>query len=128
MRWLETAVQNGSHYAAYRLGKEYLKGEVKDMAKALEYLNRSAETGNQFAQYTLGKLYLMGREVPQDRELVEHWLTLSADQGNEYAKFFLNRLDQFREPSAMLNYKNAKHRLFIQSVLCDLSCYFTQRD
>ena len=104
MRWLEAAVRNGSHYAAYRLGKEYLRGEVteKDVFKALEYLNRSAEVGNQFAQYTLGKLYLIGREVPQDKELAEHWLTLSAAQGNEYAKFFLDRLDQFREPSAML--------------------------
>ncbi|MDD3193861.1 MAG: MobP3 family relaxase [Oscillospiraceae bacterium] len=104
MRWLEAAVRNGSHYAVYRLGKEYLRGEVteKDVFKALEYLNRSAEVGNQFAQYTLGKLYLIGREVPQDKELAEHWLTLSAVQGNEYARFFLDRMDQFREPSAML--------------------------
>jgi TPR repeat protein len=111
--WLEAAVQNGSHYAAYRLGKEYLKGEVveKDIAKALDYLNRSAEAENQFAQYTLGKLYLMGREVPQDKELAEHWLTLSADQGNEYAKFFLDRMDQFREPSAMLGITRLLHHM-----------------
>ena len=113
LRWLEVAVQNGSHYAAYRLGKEYLRGEVvkKDVPKALDYLNRSAEAGNQFAQYTLGKLYLMGREVPQDRELAKHWLTLSADQGNEYAKFFLDRLDQFREPSAMLGITRLLHHM-----------------
>lgn len=113
MHWLEAAVRNGSHYAAYRLGKEYLRGEVvrKDMPKALEYLNRSAEAGNQFAQYTLGKLYLMGREVPQDKELAEHWLTLSADQGNEYAKFFLDRMDQFREPSAMLGITRLLHHM-----------------
>jgi hypothetical protein len=28
MLWLATSAENGSHYAAYRLGKEYLKGEV----------------------------------------------------------------------------------------------------
>lgn len=113
LRWLETAVQNGSHYAAYRLGKEYLRGKVvkKDVPKALDYLNRSAEAGNQFAQYTLGKIYLMGREVPQDKELAEHWLTLSADQGNEYAKFFLDRLDQFREPGAMLGITRLLHHM-----------------
>ncbi len=113
MRWLETAVQNGSHYAAYRLGKEYLGGEVvkKDVPRALDCLNRSAEAGNPFAQYTLGKLYLMGREVPQDKELAEHWLTLSSDQGNEYAKFFLDRMDQFREPSAMLGITRLLHHM-----------------
>lgn len=111
--WLETAARNGSYYAAYRLGKEYLKGEVttKDVVRALEYLNQSAEAGNQFAQYTLGKLYLIGRDIPQDKELAEHWLTLSAAQGNEYAKFFLDRLDQFREPSAMLGITRLLHHM-----------------
>ena len=65
-------------------------------------MNDSAQRGNQFAQYTLGKLYLLGRVVPQDRRLAERWLKLSAEQGNEYAQFFLDRLDQFRTPSALL--------------------------
>lgn len=113
LRWLETAYQNGSSYSAYRLGKEYLKGEVteKNVPKALEYLNRSAEAGNQFAQYTLGKLCLMGREVAQGKDLAKRWLTLSAAQGNEYAGFFLERLDQFREPSAMLGVTRLLHHM-----------------
>ena len=28
IRWLKQAAENGNHFAAYRLGKEYLKGEV----------------------------------------------------------------------------------------------------
>lgn len=104
LRWLELAQQNGSSYAGYRLGKEYLRGEIvpRDVPKALEYLNDAAQRGNQFAQYTLGKLYLLGREVPQDKGLAERWLKLSAAQGNEYAQFFLDRLDQFRPPSVLL--------------------------
>lgn len=104
LHWLEMAHQNGSPYAGYRLGKEYLRGEIvsKDVPKALEYLNDAAQQGNQFAQHTLGKLYLLGREVPQDKALAERWLAQSAAQGNQYAQFFLDRLDQFRPPSALL--------------------------
>ena len=100
LRWLEQARKNGSSYAGYRLGKEYLRGEI--VPTALEYLNDAAQRGNQFAQYTLGKLYLLGRVVPQDKGLAEQWLKQSAAQGNEYARFFLDRLDQFRPPSALL--------------------------
>ena len=66
VQWLGCAARNRNDCAAYRLGKEYLKGEVvaRDTSKAVEYLAQSADAGNQYAQYALGKLYL-GR---QDRE------------------------------------------------------------
>ena len=104
VRWLAKAADHGNQFARYRLGKVYLTGESvpKDVQKALEYLTASAEQGNQFAQYTLGKLYLLGRDVKQDREQAREWLTRSATQGNEYSQFFLDRFDQFREPSVML--------------------------
>ena len=104
MEWLGKAADHGNQFARYLLGKLYLTGESvpKDVQKALEYLATSAEQGNQFAQYTLGKLYLLGRNVKQDREQAKEWLTQSAAQGNEYAQFFLDRFDQFREPSVML--------------------------
>lgn len=62
LRWLKTAVENGSHYAAYRLGKEYLRGKIvgKDANKAMAFFTQSAEAGNSYAQYALGKLYLQG--------------------------------------------------------------------
>lgn len=55
LRWLETAAGNGSRYAAYRLGKEYLRGKIveKDVAIAVDYLTQSAEAGSQYAQYVL---------------------------------------------------------------------------
>ena len=49
MEWLEYTASNGSHYAAYRVGKEYLKGEIvkKDMGRALRYLTDAANAENQ---------------------------------------------------------------------------------
>ena len=104
LEWLEKAADHGNQFARYRLGKIYLAGESvpKDVEKALAYLTASADQGNQFAQYTLGKLYLLGRDVPPDREQAREWLSRAAAQGNEYAQFFLDRFDQFRDPSVML--------------------------
>ena len=53
----------------------------------------------------------MGRDMSQDKSLAAHWLTLSASQGNQYAQFFLDRLDQFREPNAMLAATKLLHLL-----------------
>lgn len=113
MHWLGKAADHGNQFARYRLGKVYLSGESvpKDVQKALEYLTASAEQGNQFAQYTLGKLYLLGRDVKQDREQAKEWLTRSAAQGNEYAQFFLDRFDQFRDPSVMLAATKLLHHM-----------------
>lgn len=113
MHWLGKAADHGNQFARYRLGKIYLTGESvpKDVQKALEYLTASAEQRNQFAQYTLGKLYLLGRDVKQDREQAKEWLTRSAAQGNEYAQFFLDRFDQFRDPSVMLAATKLLHHM-----------------
>ena len=113
MLWLGKAADHGNQFARYRLGKIYLTGESvpKDVQKALEYLTASAEQGNQFAQYTLGKLYLLGRDVKQDREQAREWLIRSAAQGNEFAQFFLDRFDQFRDPSVMLAATKLLHHM-----------------
>ena len=113
MEWLEIAAENGSDTAAYRLGKEYLKGEhmKKDVGKALKYLTDAANNDNQYAQYLLGKLCLTGREVKYDRELALYWLSRAADQGNEYAQFFLDRADSFRPPSVMLAATRLLHHM-----------------
>ena len=113
MEWLGKAADHGSQFARYRLGKIYLVGESvpKDTEKALAYLTASADQGNQFAQYTLGKLYLLGRDVPPDREQAREWLIRAAAQGNEYARFFLDRFDQFRDPSVMLAATKLLHHM-----------------
>lgn len=113
MEWLDKAADHGSQFAQYRLGKIYLTGEFvpKDVEKALAYLTASADQGNQFAQYALGKLYLFGRDIPPDREQAREWLIRAAAQGNEYARFFLDRFDQFRDPSVMLAATKLLHHM-----------------
>ena len=113
MEWLGKAADHGSQFARYRLGKIYLVGESvpKDTEKALAYLTASADQGNQFAQYALGKLYLFGRDVPPDREQAREWLIRAAAQGNAYARFFLDRFDQFRNPSVMLATTTLLHHM-----------------
>ena len=113
LEWLGKAAEHSNQFARYRLGIIYLAGESvpRDMEKALAYLTASADQGNQFAQYTLGKLYLLGRDVPPDREQAEEWLIRAAAQGNEYARFFLDRFDQFRDPSVMLAATKLLHHM-----------------
>ena len=113
LEWLGKAAEHSNQFARYRLGKIYLAGESvpRDMEKALAYLTASADQGNQFAQYTLGKLYLLGRDVPPDREQAEEWLIRAAAQGNEYARFFLDRFDQFRDPSVRLAATKLLHHM-----------------
>ena len=113
LEWLGKAADHGNQFARYRLGKIYLTGESvpKDVEKALAYLTASADQGNQFAQYTLGKLYLLRRDVPADREQAREWLIRAAAQGNAYAQFFLDRFDQFRDPSVMLAATKLLHHM-----------------
>ena len=101
---MKEAAGNGNHFAAYRLGKEYLSGEVvsKDATRATAWLTQSAEAGNQYAQYMLGKLYLTGLGVTHDQTQAMDWFSRSAAQGNQYAQFFLERQSDLRPPSVML--------------------------
>ncbi len=73
--WLERAAQNGSDYAAYQLGKEYLSGKnaPKNPERAAEYVRMAAEWGNPYAQYLLGKLCLSGDGAPQDKDAAYDW-------------------------------------------------------
>ena len=100
---MKEAAGNGNHFAAYRLGKKYLSGEVvsKDAVRVTERLTQSAEAGNQYAQYMLGKLYLTGQSVQPDQVQAIVWFGRSAE-GNQYAQFFLERHDDIRPPSVML--------------------------
>lgn len=111
--WLLKAADQGNQFAQYKLGKLYLTGEhvTKDIDVALRYLKDSAQRNNQFAQYTLGKLYLQGKEVHQDRETAKMWLEQSAAQGNQYAQFFLDRFNDFRDPSILMAATRLLHHM-----------------
>ena len=40
--------------------------------------------------------------MPRNKDAAVRWFTLSAAQGNMYAQFFLDHMEDFREPSALL--------------------------
>ncbi|WP_066460127.1 MobP3 family relaxase [Anaerotruncus rubiinfantis] len=126
IEFLSRAAVQQNQFAQYRLGKIYLTGEdaPKDIDAAIRYLTAAAEhkvncpkgareggRGNQYAQYTLGKLYLMGKEVPRDKETAAKWFTLSATQGNIYAQFFLDHMDEYKDPSVMLAATRLLHHM-----------------
>ena len=113
LHWLKKSAEHGNHFAEYALGKIYISGEniPKDTVKALEYLRASADCGNRFAQYSLGKLYLFGTELEQDRDKAREYFELSAAQGNEHAKFFLEHMDQCKEPSVLLAASKLMHHM-----------------
>ena len=109
IRWLACSAEHGNDYAAYRLGKELLRGG--DTTEALSWLTESAETGNSYAQYLLGKLYWEGEAVPQDREQAVSWLEKAAEQGHTHAQILLDRQDSLSLPSAILAVNSLLHQL-----------------
>ena len=96
--WFQRAAEQGLNVARYALGKLLLTDDplVRNIPAGLYWLEQAQQNGSSYAGYRLGRV------VPQDKGLAERWLKLSAEQGNEYAQFFLDRLDQFRPPSALL--------------------------
>lgn len=110
---LEQLWAEGYTVSAHQLGKFYQDdlSTLRNHEKAELWFQRSAEAGNDYSEYALGKLYLLGRGVKQDREQAKEWLTCSAAQGNEYAQFFLDRFDQFRDPSILLAATKLLHHM-----------------
>lgn len=58
IRWLKTAVRNGSDYAAYAMGKEHLSGQHvrKDAEKAAEYLHQAGTSGQFLGTVSAGQV------------------------------------------------------------------------
>ena len=107
------AAKNGNEFAAYRLGKEYLKGKTveKDAAKAAVLFTQAAKAGLPHAQYMLGKLYLGGADIAADRKLAERWLTQAANQGHAYADYLLNYREEHRNAAVMLSVTRLLHHM-----------------
>ncbi len=105
--------KNRNHYASYRLGKEYLKGESvrKDTRKAMDHIYTSAQAGNPHAQYLLGKLLLQGKVVDRDKEEGIQWLTRAAEQGHSYAQCLLERQSASTAPKVFLAVTRLLHHM-----------------
>ena len=109
IRWLTKAAESGNEYAAYRLGKELLKGG--EVTGALPWLTTSAEADNPYAEYLLGKLYWEGCDVPQDKGLAVYWLTQAANKGHTHAQILLERQDSTSLPSVILAINSLLHQM-----------------
>lgn len=91
---LECLDRKENSYIAYYLGKLYLMDEnrLKDVPKAIAYLQEAAEQENDMALYTLGKLYLSEKDVPKNVFFAISCLEQAAKLENSYAEYQLGQL------------------------------------
>ena len=90
---LAVLADQGKMFAAYKLGRMYLKGDKvpQDKDKAEHYLKMASDAGNEYAQYLLAKLYLTEKKnIPDAISLLE-----SAAEKNSWASYQLGRLYLF---------------------------------
>lgn len=109
LHWLEQAAENGHDYAAYRLGKEFLKEGKTD--KALPWLKTAVEADNPYAEYLLGKLLWEGADMPQDKEQALYWLGQTAEQGHTHAQLLLEWQGSSSLPSTILAVNGLLHQM-----------------
>lgn len=91
---LEPLNREGNSYIAYYLGKLYIMDEnqMKNVPKAISYLQEAAKNENDMALYTLGKLYLDGKVIAIDVPLAISYLEKAAELKNSYAEYQLGQL------------------------------------
>lgn len=91
---LEQMDRKENSYIAYYLGKLYLMDEnrLKDVPKAIAYLQEAAEQENDMALYTLGKFYLSEKDVPKNVPFAVSCLERAAKLENSYAEYQLGQL------------------------------------
>ena len=91
---LEKLDRKENSYIAYYLGKLYLMDEnrLKDVPKALSYLQEAAEQENDMALYTLGKLYLADKDIPKNVPFAVSCLERAVNLENSYAEYQLGQL------------------------------------
>lgn len=91
---LERLDRTENSHIAYYLGKLYLMDEnrLKNVSKAISYLQEAAEQDNDMALYALGKVYLAGKDVPVNIPLVISYFEKAAKLKNGYAEYQLGQL------------------------------------
>lgn len=91
---LEQLDRTENSHISYYLGKLYLMDEnrLKNVSKAISYLQEVAEQDNDMALYALGKVYLAGKDVPVNIPLAISYLEKAAKLKNSYAEYQLGQL------------------------------------
>ena len=90
---LAVLADQGKMFAAYKLGRMYLKGDKvpQDKEKAEHYLKMASDAGNEYTQYLLANLYLTEKKnIPNAISLLD-----SAAEKNSWASYLLGKLYLF---------------------------------
>jgi TPR repeat protein len=77
-KWLQSAADAGSPFAAYLLG---LSLYDREPAAGLERFKAAAAKGLSYAQYRLGKALIDGRATPVDKHAAYVWFFVAAEAG-----------------------------------------------
>ncbi len=99
---MQNAANRGHHYAQYKMGKMYLRGNEipQNLEKGLELLHLSADQGLFDALNDLGKMYLTGDVIPQNTEKAQEYLEKAEDKIKEQEEF------RKTNPEAIEKFKN----------------------
>ena len=83
MGWYSKAIENGSGYAARRIGEFYHKGPYlkKSMEEAVKYFEIGAKRNDDVAQYRLGCIYESGEAGQINLPLAGKYFLMSAKNG-----------------------------------------------
>jgi TPR repeat protein len=83
--------EQGNASIQYKLGLMYEegKGVEKDLAMALQWLQRAAEQNFSKAQLLIGRKYYTGAGVPRDLTKAAEWYRLAAEQNDAEAQYIL---------------------------------------
>lgn len=92
IEWLAMFAKKENVFAAYALGKLYADGKllVKDIPKAMKYLQIATGQNHPYAEFLLGKIYLM--EECKNVEMAVLYLKRAAGQAHEFAAYRLGKL------------------------------------
>ncbi len=105
MKWLAASAEQNYIPACYRLGVEYLRGEISEYTtqRGILWLSRAADSGNALACASLGDLYLgykaqshsastghfPSERVTPDHKAAVRWYELGISTGEPWAISFL---------------------------------------
>ena len=109
--YLRQAADNDYEYAMYVLAKLYLSGEKKDLAQAVEWLEKACEYDSvkPYAAYTYAKILLDDSEF-HDAGKAIRLLEENADR-NSWCSYLLGKLQLFGTDEIEQDMENAKEML-----------------
>lgn len=78
---VDLSASRGESWGLYELGARLLRGDQKDVPRALDLIRKAADNGYPDAQAALGAIHRQGTDVPRDDMEALRWYRLAAEQG-----------------------------------------------